>query len=205
MTTRLLTVLVGLAVAIPLAAAPVPKHLFPKDPPRYYPVQKGTRWVYEGDSAGAFVVTNAEKDEKDGATILTITHEWPDGKKSEHQKLAVSRSGVRWLESLGGVYDTPVWLLKTPVRAGEEWTYTTSGPGVADTKGVMRVVGSEDVETPAGKFSAVRVEQKATLVVDGKPAHNYSVTFWYSPEVGLVKWTCGGSGAVLKSFTPGKE
>jgi hypothetical protein len=202
---RLLTILVGFAVTVPLVAAPVPKHIFPKDAPLYYPVQKGTRWAYDGDPAYTLVVTSAEKDEKNEATILTIEKVQPDGTKAILQKLAISRRGILWLESMGGKFDTPVWLLKTSARAGEEWTFTTSGPGVAGTRGVIRVVGTEEVEVPAGKFSAVCIEQKTTLVVDGKPAYNYSQTLWYAPGVGLVKWTCGGSGAVLKSFTPGKD
>jgi hypothetical protein len=198
-TTLLLT---PFAVA---PAAPVPAHLFPQDAPLYYPVQKGTPWAYDGDPAYTLAITSAEKDEKNEATILVIEKEMSDGTKAQLQKLAISRRGILWLESMGGKFDTPVWLLKTSARPGEEWPFTTSGPGVADTRGVIRVVGSEDVEAPAGKFSAVCMEQKATLMANGKPTYNFIQTLWYASGVGLVKWTCGGSGAVLKSFTPGKD
>ena len=45
--TRSLLTIVGLAVAIPLAGAPVPTHLMPKDPPLAFPTCVGTKWVYD--------------------------------------------------------------------------------------------------------------------------------------------------------------
>jgi hypothetical protein len=206
---RVLTVLIGLVAAIPaLPAAPVPAHLFPRDQTLYYPTQKGTRWVYEGSTPYTLVITGAEKDEKNGATIITTAHVWPDRKQQQpqkHQKLAVSGRGVLWLEDINGAFDTPVWLLKSAARAREEWAFTTSGPAIANTKGVVRVGGYEDVETGAGKFSAVRIEREVTVVIKEKGTHSYRETNWYAPGVGMVKWTSGRSWDELKSFTPGKD
>jgi hypothetical protein len=40
--TRSLAALIGLALAAPLAGAPVPKHLMPKEPPLSMPTRVGT-------------------------------------------------------------------------------------------------------------------------------------------------------------------
>jgi len=193
-------------VAIPFApAAPVPTHLLPKDPPLFQPIRKGAEWVYEGGGRTfTLSVTATERDEKSEATVITISQPLKGGKEVRVQKLAVSRRGILWLENSSGSYDTPYWLLKAPVRPKEEWAFTTSGPGIANAKGTMTVAGVEDVQVPAGKFSAVRVEQKVTVIgTGGVPDFDFSQTFWYAPDVGLVKWVCGEAGSVLKEFTPG--
>jgi hypothetical protein len=201
---RLLTTLLVFAGLIGFApAAPVPTHLFPKNP-LYISVQKGTRWVYEGTSPGELVVSSSEWDEKSGTTTVTITSPRQDGSHAPNQKLAVSGRGILWLENTAGPFDSPFWLLKVPVRQAEEWAFTTSGSGIANTIGTMKVVRVEDIEVPAGKFTTVRVKEEVQSLVNGKPAGGYSQTRWYAPGVGLVKWQCGDAGTVLKSFTPGK-
>jgi hypothetical protein len=174
--------LVCLIAAVPLVpAAPVPTHLMPKDPPLYHPVQKGARWVYEGGArAGTFEVTAVE-DEKEGAQLLTIAEVSKDGKEVPYQKLAVSRRGILLLEHPVR-FDEPVWLLKTPARAGDKWEFRTSGPGIVEGKGTVRVVEVEAVEVPAGKFTAVRVEEQFTALANGKPVDRYTQVFWYSTE-----------------------
>jgi hypothetical protein len=204
--TRLLGAFFGLAGAVALvAAAPVPTHLMPKDPPLYHPVQKGTRWVYEGGlHEGTFVISAAEKDEKDKTTVVTIAQVQPGGKEEPYQKLAVSRRGVLWLANPSPL-DTPVWLIKNPVKAGEAWDFQTSGPAVVEGKGTRRVVGVETVEVPAGKFTAVRVEEDFTGIFNGKPIDRFRQTVWFAPGVGIVQSDFEGIKTVLKSFTPGKD
>jgi hypothetical protein len=59
----------------------------------------------------------------------------------------------------------------------------------------------EEVEVPAGKFQAIRVEEKTDVLLE-------SATRWYAPGVGLVKAvsTLGKNEQiqVLKSYTCGK-
>jgi hypothetical protein len=201
---RLLTALLAFVVAIPLGAAPVPTHLMPKNPPLYHPVQKGARWVYEGGAgAGTFAVTAVEKDEKSGEHLVTIAKVSKDGKESRHQKLAVSRRGLLWLENPSR-FDEPVWLLKLPARAGDSWEFRTSGPAIVRGKGTMRVMGTETIEVPAGKFVAARVEEQFTALAGAEPVDRCTQVYWFAPDVGLVKSTFDGVKTELKSFTPGK-
>src|SRR5262245_4101959 len=110
---RLFTIAAALAIAVSLvAAAPVPTHLIPNDQPLYCPVKKGTRWVYEGGAwSGTHVITAAEKNEKDGTTLVTVAHTDAGGRELGHQKYAVSTRGILWLENPSR-FDTPIWLLK---------------------------------------------------------------------------------------------
>jgi len=71
---------------------------------------------------------------------------------------------------------------------------------------VVRTVGMiEDVEVPAGKFHAVRVESEEPV---GKELTQKTTT-WYAPGVGWVKMVLQFGDAkevkVLKSFAPGKN
>ena len=200
--TRLLGISFGLACVVALgSAAPAPTHLFPRESPLFHPVQKGTRWVYEGGPhTGTYVVSAVEKNEKDGSTVVTITQVREGGKEYPHEKLSVSRCGLLWLEN-SSPFDTPVWLIKNPAKAGDMWNFETSGAGIVEGKGTMRVAGVETVEVPAGKFTAVRVEEKFAA----KSGDRYCQTFWYAPGVGVVQRDFEGFKSVLKSFTPGKD
>ena len=204
MIRRLITLITSIVLATATPGAPVPNHLTPKDQLLYYPLSKGTCWVYEGGSgAGTFVVTGAEKDQKSGETVVEIARVKPGGKEERYQKLAISRDGVLWLANPSR-FDNPVRLLKTPVRAKETWDFRTSGSGIQEGKGTMRVAGVETVEVPAGKFDAVRVDEEFTSLADGKPLDHFKQTYWYAPNVGVVKSTFEGIKTELKSFTPGK-
>ena len=56
----------------------------------------------------------------------------------------------------------------------------------------------DEVEIPAGKFKAVRVEL-------ADPGAEARTTLWFAPAVGVVKIASGANQVpVLKAFTPGK-
>jgi hypothetical protein len=64
--------------------------------------------------------------------------------------------------------------------------------------------GEEEVEVPAGKFQAVRVERQFEVA-----GQVYRQTNWVTPAVGTVKIQAqapdGSVTHVLKSYTPGKS
>lgn len=91
-------------------------------------------------------------------------------------------------------------MLKLPAKRGLTWEVPVrngSGKRVG-SGGSKTVVGEEEVATPAGKFMAVRVE-----FGPGEGVQPWS-TEWWAPGRGKVKDDNGGSGIVLKSFSPGK-
>jgi hypothetical protein len=172
----------------------------PRDQPLYYPTQKGARWVYlDGDADREYVVSGAEQNKSSDATIVTISEVNGENQKP-WRAMAVSRRGLVWLEASGSAFDEPIWVLRCPVVVNDELPYRAFGSGVAVCEGTMKVVGFEEVEVPAGKFSAVRVEDAFTL---GGRKHCW--TYWFVQEVGFVRYDFNSTKMVLKSFKPGKN
>jgi hypothetical protein len=102
--------------------------------------------------------------------------------------------------------DPPRPELRLPARAGAAWTWDAAGVGHnPPTKVAYKVVGEEEVEVPAGKFKAVRVE----AVLTAGPLTHRTET-WYARRVGVVKRVVGVGKdeqvTELLSFRPaGKE
>jgi hypothetical protein len=101
----------------------------------------------------------------------------------------------------GRTYDPPVCLLKLPAKPGDTWTTELSGKG-QPRKTIYTYRGEEEVEVPAGKFKALKIESEMET---GKSVR---ATFWYVAGIGMVKSSTkfGDTERVyaLKSFTAGK-
>lgn len=173
----------------------------------YFPTTVGDRWVTEmryatNTSEYTEVVTAVEK--KDGALVVSVGRE-VDGKVSpQSSDVRVTDKGLFRMSLLGTVYDEPYCILKLPLKPGESWTSeSASGGGAVKSTFKYKAIKEEDVEVPAGKFHAFRIE----VDVDsrGRPTHS---TIWYDARVGVVKMEYGdgdsGYVRVLKEFKPGK-
>jgi hypothetical protein len=162
----------------------------------YFPTREGDKREYEvraGDKVeGGYtdVVTKVEK--RDGAPRVTITRDYP-GSAPYVTTIAVAADGLSRVAVGDKPLDKPAVLLRLPAKVGTEWEYEGGGAR-------YKVVEADaEVEVPAGKYKAVRVE----LGADGAAART---TLWFAPSVGLVKMV-GADGdrvTVLKSFTPSK-
>ena len=78
-------------------------------------------------------------------------------------------------------------------------------PGNPSSKFKYTTGKEEEVEVPAGKFKAIRVEMEN--VINGAV---FRTTYWHAPGAGMVKIVShdhkrGDRVQVLKSFTPGKK
>ncbi len=120
-------------------------------------------------------------------------------------------------------YDPPICLMPMPLKVGDSWEWEK--PDVEKWK--FKAINEEEVEVPAGKIKAIRIEgegilqrRKAKL-----PSRTMKCTEWILP--GLPTMRCRISGLliiksvirigdgseitdgeateVLKSFTPGKK
>jgi hypothetical protein len=192
----LLFVLVcAVAVApLPAPAAPVPKHLIPKaeEPPFCFPTRVGDRFVSViGERELVVVVTKVQKTEEG----FEVTQEYEDGMGGRNHDMTViaSAKGLKVVRYAGRQLDEPLWWLKLPHVANNEWTDTWAG----QTR-THRTMGWEEIEVPAGKIRAIRVER------DDGPQAMRTTTYWYAPGLGCIKWSSGNGGRELKSFTPGK-
>jgi hypothetical protein len=182
--------LAALAVSVlPVAhAAPGPKG---KDAV-WFPTREGDTRVYEvraGDKAESTytdVVKKVEK--KDAALHVTINRDYP-GSTPYVTTIAVTEEGLFRVALNGKDLEKPIQLLKTPPKVGTKWEL--------DGGGEYRVTKEEEVEVPAGKFQAVRVEMTAG---------ESTTTLWFAPTVGLIKMAGAGTDqvTVLKEFKPGK-
>jgi hypothetical protein len=198
--------LVGISFAGGLSAAPVPTHLFPKDPPMFFPTAVGTRWVYQAtDGDHTWVVTRVEKE--DGARVVTITDE-AAGKETRTLKVAVSETGIRLLS---GSHFLPLWrgqvyyshlLLNLPHDEGDSWDVSGMLEGGFHLRGSMRVSGEECVKVLAGTCTATRVDLEPWM--GRRLKFNVRVPCWYAEGIGLIQvgdppiWS-------LKSFERGRE
>jgi len=180
-----------LLIFLATEAAPAAPALKSKSPALYYPTTVGAKWVYQDPGAEkTFVVSRVE--EKDGAFVVDVA-EGPDGREVLCQQMRVSPEGVFRLSVAGTKYPNPECLLKLPHKDGQEWEFDLGDANGGAAK--LTAVGRETVETPAGKFDAIKIER-----VGNTPA-----TYWFAEGVGLVKVTSGKWERVLKSFIPGKK
>ncbi|MBM3981858.1 MAG: hypothetical protein FJ304_16620 [Planctomycetes bacterium] len=182
-----LFVLLACALAPSAApAAPVPKHLMPKDEPHHlYPTRVGDRHIsFYGSAVIEWVVTEVK--EVEGGLMVRSENE-RDGRRTPHEVVVVSRHGVKVIEYNGKKLDEPFWWVKLPHAGGNTWN---------DNK--WKTAGWEDVEVPAGKFRAMRVERAERA--DATPT-----TYWWAPGIGCVKWSSDRTGRELKQFISGKS
>jgi len=176
----------------------------------YIPVGLGDKLVYERtirDKAriSKEVVTElvTAVDRADG---LVITAEYRYGEELKPRRIFRFRAtdaGIFWIGSNGQAFDPPECVLKLPVQTADTWESPLGGD--PDTLVRYTTGKEEEVEVPAGRFRAVRVD--SMLKGNG---FTLETTDWYARGVGLVKTTTrtddGVSGVkVLTSFTPGKK
>jgi len=176
----------------------------------YFPTTEGDKRVYEtreGDRVreSSNVVMKVEK--KDGTMIVSVGRE-VKGELRVVEKVEVSEKGVTHLRSGPFLLKTPRPDVKLPVKPGEQWSYESdSGDGPVGTKTTYTVGKEEEIEVPAGKFKAVRVDNELTFP-SAKGETKVRRSNWYAPGVGLVKLVIDTGTSkttmVLKSFTPGK-
>lgn len=182
------TIALVLMLALFATAAPRPKG---DKATLYYPTNLGDRWIL-GRGTGADAMEIPEKevvdvDWKDGAARVTV--------KTGESRITfeVSDRGVYWIANDGENLEKPWCYLKLPAKRGEKWENTGAGATTA-----YAVVSEEQVETPAGKFTALKVEVSE--------AGKVRMTNWWAPGVGLIKQDDGSPRMlVLKSFTPGRK
>jgi hypothetical protein len=195
----------ALLVGASTTAAPVPVHLMPKEPPLYFPTRVGAKWVYQvGKEELTLSVTAVERTER--GTLVTVTNHRPGGNTFIAKKMLVTPTSVTQVEGSEGKLDSPWCWLKSPCAVGEKWESDCSTENFVQ-KWQCTALGTEEVEVPAGKFTAVRVHTTHKSVArNGQPCFFLDSTSdeWHAPGVGVVKEERQHPefSKVLKSFTP---
>jgi hypothetical protein len=152
----------------------------------YFPLKVGTKWHIRSESSNGppdrVTAEVAEIDQIAGQPFMA--------------RLATSRRGVIWemdqvsrtargiMRHQIGTFDVspPVRLLIFPVRVGQSWEGEIR-LGPAKTRAACRILRTEEVEVPAGRFKAVVVYRE--IQVEGEPKFTYLE--WFVAGVGGVK------------------
>ena len=196
-----------MALILVPAGADLPIAPPPREAALYFPTTVGTKWVHES-AAGKEVESVTRADEKSGRKIVTVEKEihLPSGVTKSTYRMEVSPAGLFRLSTNDRVNDPPQCLLKLPHAGRESWKWPMKeGDILAFT---LTAVGVEEVESPVGTFSAIRVE----MVITGNDFW-VKKTEWYARGVGVVKYNYESRKDVIKSpgtgtltsFTLGKS
>ncbi len=193
----------ALAVAPALLAAPAPK--VEKVAAVYFPTAPDSTKIYELKAGGETLTvteTVTKVETKDGLALVSVARA-VEGAPATLTVTEVSANGLRLMVADGEDYGEPAPLLMLPARAGQTWAWKRQPAGAGTARATYTAGPEEEVEVPAGKFRALRVDSKVEVL-----ARSITTTHWYAPGVGLVKMVSKSAGVervqVLKAFTPGK-
>lgn len=173
-----------LAVVI-AGAAPIPKGAGRSSGSEYFPLVKGTKWVYKvGEFEATVAVTGTEKiNGEECARVETSTGNGNGAGITTSEHYAVRPDGVYRVKVKDDVIDPPVKLLPFPIKADVSWE-VESKVGTQTVKGTMKVKDTAaKVKTPLGEFEAVLVEAKDFEVGGAK----LGLSIWYAKGHGIVK------------------
>ncbi len=196
------TLALGMAVFVPVVgAAPKPKG--DDKPVLYLPTAVGESRVLVSTRNGKATETTewvTAVETKGGMTVVSFARE--EGGPTMY-RYGASADGMFRVSSGKSVDDPPHRLLKLPPKEGETWeAESPTVPGGAAPALKYTTGKEEEVEVPAGKFKAVRVEVEIQTDVGVDRA-----TYWHAPGAGTVKMVShdgnrGDRVQVLKSVTP---
>ncbi|VXD16819.1 conserved exported hypothetical protein [Planktothrix serta PCC 8927] len=181
----------------------------PPPPPDYFPLPVGGVWEYQAKTADGkqsklTVKVEGLETQSDGTTLYKtennlgfapfyIWYAKPNGLVKEY----------RQLYTFGGNnteyrLEPAKTILKNPPASGDTWTWEGQEIAVMTTevKENYRVVGTEDIEVPAGKFSTFKVEIEGTKA--GTP---FKKVAWYGNFIGAIKWQIFDDKGTLKTTT----
>lgn len=159
-------------------------------------VKAGDRWSYRRVDHETGKVLGRGEQEVTFANdrVIQLVQKNPNG-----QEIDVTATAEWNLVSNAnsGVFYPHNGVLRFPLRPGDSWhsDYEVKFPrrGAFDVKHdrVVKVVGWEDVQVPAGRFRALKVVSEGSFQrLDRSLAGTASDTVWYVPEVKrYVKWT----------------
>ena len=154
------------------------------------PVRVGDRWSYDikddatGDLRHAITIVAVEVSDKEVTTRISL--------KGKDRPPRVFVFDLDW-----GRIDDGVWKyrpseigIRLPLQVGKQWRSDANATNMQTgaslrASGVAKVVGQEQVTTPAGTFDTYRVEATVRQVDTRDQTKSATVTyvFWYAPAV----------------------
>ncbi|HKP04072.1 MAG TPA: hypothetical protein VJU77_12030 [Chthoniobacterales bacterium] len=167
----------------------------PKASTDYFPLRVGDSWTYRNSADQSEYTLKVLGEEKQADGSVRYQVEKLAGPKDSQVKIHLWFSKAKgWVllhgerypehEGLEAKYEPPKQYLPSPPAPEAKWEW--SGKDYTQTPMLEknRVVGSEEITVPAGKFRAMKVVSEVT----GSSAP-VTKTYWYADGVGLVKTT----------------
>ncbi len=157
--------------------------------PNYFPLKLGTKWSYEAKQAGKTIKLENQiaKIETIDGKSLSVLEKSVNGTVAGTEHLAATDKGVFRHRVDGTELSPPVCVLKSTLKKDDTWE-SESTIANEQIKVKAKVLDAEEVTVPAGKFKAFRVEVEYSVA--GMQA---TLTFWFAPDVGIVKQSMDGS------------
>ncbi|MDC0936723.1 hypothetical protein OAS39_10590 [Pirellulales bacterium] len=170
-----------------------------------YPLADGSVWHYVMNTEkGKWDMTyqvakleNSDQDENFRVEMLM------DGKIVITEQLSQTPKGLYRVRYQDSNLSPPLLLLRNPIKPNDTWTTKTQIGAEELTIGCK--TGTEKVETPAGKFDAVKLT--VTTRADEK---DIRTDYWFANDVGIVKQVVvvgkePKMSIELKKYAPGKS
>lgn len=157
----------------------------------YFPLKIGSQWVYKDETTGPqgkeaeqenlYEITGVEDYQGKECIILNrLMHKMPMFKSKDLYVIDGDKLFTFGSKDIKEGKKEPALMLKFPFKAGEKWETNEDS-----VRRIHKVVGEEDVEVPAGKFKAWKMEN--TYIIDKGIKQTSEVAVWYAKGVGVVK------------------
>jgi len=169
-----------------------------KAPPDYFPLRLHDWWKYRstqanGSTSEFTLSVVSEEKQPDGTVRRCVELTNPNPLIRDWYTKAPAAVLLHDEEYLGGggkaAFEPPRLLLQLPLHPGSTWRWSGSGRASVQIEESSEVFPSERIETPAGRFDAVKV---VTRIEQG--GARATKTSWYAPGIGLVRQATDSSG-----------
>jgi hypothetical protein len=155
----------------------------------FFPLDEGAVWTYQ-TSAGRDHIRRIVGTERVGDVLCSVVR----AGETEQHWLAGSKEGISTHRARGVTFERPALMIKFPLVKGDAWKGEAES---AEGKIVYSFtnVGEEDVQVPAGRYRAFRLE----WILEGVQSRSSGST-WLARGVGAVKlsYVSGGVETVLE-------
>jgi len=176
--------LVVALVAVPPSAAQTGESQRRPPPANYYPLQVGNKWHYRVVANGVngnCYIHLAAIDEIAGIKAGRLEAVL-NGNTVATEHVGQTAEGVFRYRNNGVDISPPFCMLKYPPKDGDKWEGQFNAGGMV---GKFQCQAHEvEVEVPAGKFKAVRIDMK---VQEG--GTSATTSYWFADGVGMVRQT----------------
>jgi hypothetical protein len=168
----------------------------------YYPMQVGNQWHYRVGVGDNFVNSTyriTKLDTFDGQSLARL-EALVSGNVVAREHLRQTENGIFRYRNNDMEISPPLILFKYPLK--DKWDGTVKVG--KDTATYTCESKAAEVEVPAGKYSAIRVNLR--IATKGQ---EITTSYWFAQNVGIVKQTvdAGGVSAImeLEKFEPAKD